>query len=157
MAGNSTAQARADSKAEKTASRLSILWAALGYFAKKRTVRELIPVGEDTKVDVTIEGKIGRAKVSERLVCTLRQSPEQTAAAIKAASLANVVAYLLSRFETADRYAIAGELAAAWSKSQTVPDVDEAIAAETKKLLEGLRTKQTTTKAGNLTATLLEG
>ena len=142
---------------EQAARRSAILWAALGYFAKKRTEREHLPEpGGDTMVDLTIEGKIGRAKVSENLRCKLSVGAPQPRADVAAAKPVDVIAYLLSRFEDEDRAEIAAELKNGWTDAETVPRVCETIATEAQNLMAELRTNRTKTVAGSVTAQLVE-
>ena len=143
--------------AAQTAKLTSTLWAALGYFAKKRTVRESLPEpGGDTPIDVRIVGTVGRSKIDEQLRCKLSIGPPQPRADVSAAKPGEVIAYLLSRFEEKDRHAIAAELQSGWTKSETVPQVSDQIAEEAKQMMAELRTKRTKTVAGSITAALVD-
>jgi hypothetical protein len=79
---------------ETTAGKLSAqLWSALGYLAKKRTKRELLDAS--TKIDVIIEGKVGRSKICEHVVGVLEVAADSQRASTEACDATHLIALLL--------------------------------------------------------------
>jgi hypothetical protein len=133
----------------------AILWAALGYFAKKSVNRDDIPISESTRVDVTIEGKIGRSKISERLCCDLVRNPDTSRASSSGAPMPELIAYLFDQFDETRRYQIQQDVLDYWEAGATVPVPAEAVTA-TKNWLSQLRTKSEQPVAGAIVATMVE-
>lgn len=135
-----------------TAAKLStILWAALGYLAKKRTDKTLIPVGKGTKVNVTIEGTVGRAKICERLSGVLELSPDGSRAKACDAPAAQVVALLLRSLpDDAARAKATAAIVAEKERTKQLPNVTAAELDHAKQFLTRLRSSTTQKVAGAL-------
>jgi hypothetical protein len=131
--------------ADASAKLSSILWGALGYLSKKRTKRDLIAVGESTKVDVTITGTIGRAKIEEHVSGSLSLSPDQTTATSTIDADA-IVALLLAKVP--DKAAAMQEITAAKEKTKSLPAVTKLQRDEAKQWLARLRSSKPKVKAG---------
>lgn len=140
-----------------TAAQLSaILWGALGYLAKKRANKSLLSVGPETKVDVLIEGKIGRKTISERVCGSLKLNADGSRASQSAADPVQVVALILAKFpDDASRESVIAELVKAKESKKGLPVVapDELDRAE--QFLKRLRSSTTTKVAGAVVFSLL--
>lgn len=79
------------------------LWAALGYLAGKRKNRDLIDA-KPTRVDVIIEGKVGRSKICEHVVGVLALGQPGQRAATEACDLVHLVALLLAELPDRDKF-----------------------------------------------------
>lgn len=85
----------AKKRSAEVAGKLSaILWTALGYLAKKRTNRDLLD--PETRVDVVIEGKVGRSKICEHVVGVLRVAPDSQRASTSACDAVHLIGLLLA-------------------------------------------------------------
>ncbi|QDV26920.1 hypothetical protein [Aureliella helgolandensis] len=138
-----------------TAANLStILWAALGFLAKKRTDKSLLPVETPTKVDVTIEGKIGRKQICERVIGYLNLGTDGQRSATSAADPVRVTALLLAQVPTEKRAeVIAGIIAVKESTSQ-LPSVHETYIEQADQFLKRLRSSTMATVKGSVTFAL---
>jgi uncharacterized low-complexity protein len=139
-----------------TAAQLSaILWSALGYLAKKRANKSLLTVGPATKVDVLIEGKVGRKKISERVCGELKLNADTSRAETAAADASHVVALLLLKLpdETARAQAIADIIAAKESK-KGLPAVTPEQLDNAAQFLTRLRSSTTKKVSGSQVFTL---
>lgn len=134
----------------------AILWAALGYFAKKSVNRDDIPISESTRVDVMIEGKIGRSKICERLCCDLVRNPDTSRAASSAAPMPELLAYVFDQIDEKRRYEIQQDLLDYWEAGATVPSVPAESVTAVKNWLSQLRTKGEQPVAGAIVATMVE-
>jgi hypothetical protein len=132
-----------------TAGKLSAqLWAALSYLGKKRADRDQIPLGS-TSVDVLIEGRIGRAKISEHVVGRLDVGGPTQAAASEAADADHLIAILLDAIpDAADRQQAIAKFHAA---NKFLPSIDPAKVEAAKAWRALLRSHTTKTKAGAIT------
>lgn len=136
-------------RTEAEAGKLSaILWAGLGYLAKKREKRDLIPPG-DTRVDVLIEGRVGRSKICEHVVGRLHLAAPTQSASSSAADAAHVVALLLAAVPEAAE--LQQSIAKFHAANKTLPSIDPAAIEAARAWLSLLRSHVPTTKAGALT------
>lgn len=131
--------------ADTAAKLTSILWAALGYLAKKRTKRDLITVGDDTKVDVTITGTVGRSKIEEHVTGMLTLSPDQTTAT-SSIDIDAVVAVLLEHVP--NKAFICKKIIETKEQTKALPVVTAEQRTEAKQLLTRLRSSTPAVKAG---------
>ena len=92
-------------KAEASAIKLSALWLALGYLAKKRGVRDLVGAGSSTPIEISITAKVGRAKVSESIAGTLNIGETTEAADTTAANVNELIALVMREVGDADKQA----------------------------------------------------
>ena len=128
----------------------SYLWAVLGCMAKKRTDRSLIDVGSK-KVDLTIVGKIGSARIDEHVAGTLQLGGQQMKAKSTAAPSAEVLAFVLSQLPDSKRFSVMQKLKNTWASKKSVPKVSDDEVKAAKQLLSELRASTKQTVAGNLT------
>jgi hypothetical protein len=131
--------------ADSAAKLASILWGALGYLAKKRTKRNLITVGEETKVDVMITGTVGRCKIEEHVTGTLKLSPDQTTSTSTIDSDA-IVAILLQHVP--NKAFVMKQITETKETTKSLPVVTTEQRAEAKQFLTRLRSSTSKTKAG---------
>ena len=129
-----------------TAAKLSsILWGALGYLSKKRTKRNLITVGDETKVDVTITGTVGRSQIEERVTGTLTLSADQTTATSSIDTDA-IVAILLQHVP--NKAFVMKQITETKEKTKALPVVTAEQRAEAKQFTTRLRSSTSKVKAG---------
>ncbi|MGN6545010.1 MAG: hypothetical protein ACTHK7_08165 [Aureliella sp.] len=138
-------------KTEASERRLSALWCALGYAAKKRGDRDFVGDGTSTKVDVEITGRVGPYPVSDELVGVLDIGKTQTTETTAAAPAELVVALLLDELGSDDRQArFMARLVEHVSRHNCLPETDPATATRASNFLKCLRTKSEKPKRGDL-------
>lgn len=142
--------------ADQSATLSTILWAALGYLAGKRTDKTLLTVGESTKVDVTITGKIGRKSINEHICGSLKLNPDGSKAKNSAAPAAHIVALLLAEFpDDARRAEVIAKIVSTKERTKQLPTVTAAQTDHAKKFLARLRSSTTTKVSGALVFSLI--
>jgi hypothetical protein len=124
------------------------LWAALGYLAGKRKNRDLIDT-KPTRVDVIIEGKIGRSKICEHVVGVLSLGQATQRASTEAADTNHLVALLLR--VCPDEAAAKKSIAEYHAKHKRLPDATEAEIEAAKQFLALLRSHVVKPVAGAIT------
>lgn len=92
-------------KAEASAIKLSALWLALGYLAKKRGVRALVAAGSSTPIEIEITAKVGRANVCESITGTLNIGADTETADVTNADVNDLLALVLREAGDADKQA----------------------------------------------------
>lgn len=96
------------------------LWAALGYLAGKRKNRDLID-DKPTRVDVLIEGKVGRSRVCEHVVGVLQLGKPGQRASSAACDMVHLIGLLLA--ELPDRDKFKKTVAEFHAKNKRLPDL----------------------------------
>ena len=124
------------------------LWAALGYLAGKRKNRDLIDP-KPTRVDVIIEGKVGRSKICEHVVGVLALGQPGQRASTEAANVPHLVALLLRT--CADEAQVKKSIAEYHAKHKDLPEATEAEIEAAERFLALLRSHVTKPVAGSIT------
>lgn len=139
-----------------TAAQLSaILWGALGYLAKKRANKSLLTIGDASKVDVLIEGKIGRKTISERVCGSLKLNADGSRASMESADPVHVVALLLAKLPDDNaREAAIADIIAEKERKKRLPAITAEQLDHAKQFLLRLRSSTTTKVSGALVFTL---
>lgn len=136
----------------------SILWTALGYLAKKRSNRELLD--PETRVDVIIEGKVGRSKICEHVVGVLRVAPDSQRASTSACDNVHLVGLLLAAMPSEEaRARFKKSVAEFHAENKRLPDLPKNAEGEgfdewlksTKEFMSLLRSHEMTNVAGAIT------
>lgn len=133
---------------EATAGKLSAqLWTALGYLAKKRTKRELLD--DSTKIDVLIEGKVGRSKICEHVVGVLEVAADSQRASSEACDATHLIALLLRN--ALDAATLKKQIADYHAKNKSLPECTAAELADAKQFQQLLRSHEMKPVAGAIT------
>ena len=149
----------AKKRAADVAGKLSaILWTALGYLAKKRTNRDLLD--PETRVDVIIEGKVGRSKICEHVVGVLRVAPDSQRASSAACDTVHLVGLLLAEMPSEEARAKFKKTVSEFhAENKRLPDLPKNVDGEgfddwlraTKDFMSLLRSHEMTDVAGAIT------
>jgi hypothetical protein len=149
----------AKKKPADVAGKLSaILWTALGYLAKKRTKRELLDA--ETRVDVVIEGKVGRSKICEHVVGVLRVAEDSQRASSKACDTVHLIGLLLAEMPSEEARAKFKKTVAEFhAENKRLPDLPKNAGGDgfdewtksTEQFLALLRSHEMTDVAGSIT------
>ena len=141
--------------ADTSAKLSTILWAALGYLAGKRTDKTLLSVGESTKVDVTITGKIGRKSIEEHICGSLKLNADGEKAKNTAAPPAHLVALLLAELpDDTKRAEVIERIVKSKESTKQLPKISKGQLDHAKQFLTRLRSSTTTKVAGALVFSL---
>ncbi len=133
------------------ATKESIVWAAIAYVGKKRSQRELLPVG-DTRLSIEIIARVGRSKFLSTLNGNLHVSPDSKAASESGASVADVAAALLASMpDDETRTAVMNAITTHFETKGSLPESPEAITKQTTAWLARLRSTTSSVKHGAVT------
>ncbi len=127
------------------------LWAALGYLASKRKARDLLDAS--TRIDVVIEGKVGRSKICEHVVGLLELGQPTQRAASEACDVDHVVALLLR--VCPDDAQVKKSIAEFHAANKRLPDATAEEIKAAKQWLALLRSHQMKPVAGAITFEVL--
>lgn len=131
--------------------RESIVWAALAYVAGKRTQRDLLADGSNTKLAVDVTALInGRAKFSATVDGVLHVGEPAAVASSSAPDAATLLALALLELTPKQRDKFAANVLAHFEKTQRLPDVADASIENAKALLKRLRATKNETRRGSV-------
>lgn len=139
-------------RAADTAAKLSaVLWGALGYLAKKRSDNTLLDAGQETKIDVTITGKIGRKAICERVAGKLSLGQDSQRASQKSAPPAHVAALLLAALpDDRTRATVMEAIVTDKERTSRLPPVTTEQLDQADQFLKRLRSSTITRTGGSL-------
>jgi hypothetical protein len=134
----------------------SIVWAAIAYVGKKRSQRDLLPVG-DTRLSIEIIARVGRAKFLSTLNGKLHVSPDGKAASESGASMVEVATALLAAMpDDETRTAVMESLTAHFEAKGSLPASPDPLTKQTKAWLSRLRSTTSEFKHGAVTFSQFE-
>jgi hypothetical protein len=138
------------------ATKESIVWAAIAYVGKKRSQRDLLPVG-DTRLSIEIIARVGRSKFLSTLAGNLHVSPDGKAASESGASMLEVATALLASMnDDATRTAVMESLTKHFESKGSLPQVPDPLTKQTKAWLSRLRSTSSEFKHGAVTFSQFE-
>lgn len=125
----------------------AILLSSIEYYAKKQDLRPLLEEGTATHVEATIDGKVGRGKVSLEIFGTLNVGQPTGCNSSSSAPTVDVVAELLASIPFELRDKVSQRLIGLF-EAGNLGAVDDDVKKQAKALLAKLKKTTPSTRAG---------
>lgn len=135
------------------ATKEAVVWASLVYLAGKRSQRDLLADGTETKVAIEVVALVnGRSKFSSSLAGRLAVGSPSTSASSSGPDTAELIAALFHELaDPADTVKAMLKIQSQFEATGALPKVKPESVAPVEAWLKRLRSRSTTTKRGSVT------